>query len=375
MWIEKNKTGYVYRDTYVDRLTGKRHKVSVTLPSNSRIAQKTARMKLEAMIKQRQETDAPTLLFKLIDEYMESQKAFVKVTTFNNYLVVRKKIASYFPEDTLVGRLTPALVQKMLDDVTLHHSAVYASKVLTMLRNSLKRAYKLGTISSMELVNRVEIKAPPKTLEAVESEREKFLSRDELQQVLALLRKESPLVADVCELQSRTGLRFGELAALRDQDYQKDEIYVNGTLQWGSGNGKAPIRGTPKNVYSIRHVSLDKRSMEILDYYMLRNKRRRAWYHTAHDKAGETWIFTTREGGPLDISFVNHILKRIQFPKKLTTHIFRHTHISLLAEQGVPLKAIMQRVGHNDPTTTMAIYTHVTEDMSDAAVKALNALK
>ena len=120
---------------------------------------------------------------------------------------------------------------------------------------------------------------------------------------------------------------------------------------------------------------MDSRSREILDYYTLKNKRRRAWYPTAHDKAGERWIFTTREGGPLDITFVNHILKRIHFPKKLTTHIFRHTHISLLAEQGVPLKAIMQRVGHNDPTTTMSIYTHVTEDMADSAVKALDALR
>ncbi len=128
-------------------------------------------------------------------------------------------------------------------------------------------------------------------------------------------------------------------------------------------------------MYSIRHVALDRRSREILDYYMLKNKRRRAWYPTAHDAAGERWIFCTREGGPLDITFVNHMLKKIKFPKKLTTHIFRHTHISLLAEQGVPLKAIMQRVGHNDPTTTMAIYTHVTEDMADQAVKALDALK
>ena len=59
----------------------------------------------------------------------------------------------------------------------------------------------------------------------------------------------------------------------------------------------------------------------------------------------------------------------------MTTHIFRHTHISLLAEEGVPLKAIMQRVGHNDPTTTMSIYTHVTKDMEDAAVKVLNLIK
>ena len=80
MWIEKNKTGFVYRDTYVDRLTGKRRKVSVTLPSNSRIAQKSAREKLQQLIAEKQEADAPTLLFDLIDTYMDSQKAFVKAT-------------------------------------------------------------------------------------------------------------------------------------------------------------------------------------------------------------------------------------------------------------------------------------------------------
>ena len=376
MWIEKNKTGFVYRDTYVDRLTGKRRKVSVTLPSNSRIAQKSAREKLQQLIAEKQEADAPTLLFDLIDTYMDSQKAFVKATTYKNYVTVRAKIARYFPADTLVGRMTPAMIQKMLDEIVLQNSVVYAGKILTMLHGALKRAYKLGIISSMDLVDRVEIKRPPKSIQDVENQREKFLSRTELKQVLAELRKVSPLVADVCELQALTGLRFGELAALRDQDYEKDNecLYINGTLQWGLGKGEQPVRGTPKNVYSIRHVALDTRSREILDYYMLKNKRRRAWYPTAHDKGGERWIFTTREGGPLDITFVNHILKRIQFPKKLTTHIFRHTHISLLAEQGVPLKAIMQRVGHNDPTTTMAIYTHVTEDMAESAVKALDAL-
>ena len=35
----------------------------------------------------------------------------------------------------------------------------------------------------------------------------------------------------------------------------------------------------------------------------------------------------------------------------------------MLAAMGVPLKAIMKRVGHNDPKTTLAIYTHVTESM------------
>ena len=74
----------------------------------------------------------------------------------------------------------------------------------------------------------------------------------------------------------------------------------------------------------------------------------------------EHYIFTTGKGGPIDIAFANKILRSIHYHKRLSTHIFRHTHVSLLAESGVSLKAIMARVGHNDPATTMAIYTPVS---------------
>lgn len=61
--------------------------------------------------------------------------------------------------------------------------------------------------------------------------------------------------------------------------------------------------------------------------------------------------------------------------KKISTHIFRHTHISMLAEMNVPLKAIMQRVGHNDPNTTLQIYTHVTNAMREDLQKKLEMIQ
>ena len=57
---------------------------------------------------------------------------------------------------------------------------------------------------------------------------------------------------------------------------------------------------------------------------------------------------------------------------KNTTHIFRHTHISILAEQGEPLKVIMDRVGHKSANTTLRIYTHVTDKMKDDLIKRLD---
>ncbi|ESV54243.1 integrase [Streptococcus agalactiae LMG 14747] len=58
----------------------------------------------------------------------------------------------------------------------------------------------------------------------------------------------------------------------------------------------------------------------------------------------------------------------------MTSHIFRHTLISILAENKIPLKTIMERVGHADSKTTIQIYTHVTKNMKNEVVDILNVL-
>jgi len=39
---------------------------------------------------------------------------------------------------------------------------------------------------------------------------------------------------------------------------------------------------------------------------------------------------------------------------------FNYTHISLLAEAGMPIRAIMERVGHANMKTTLEIYNQVS---------------
>lgn len=46
---------------------------------------------------------------------------------------------------------------------------------------------------------------------------------------------------------------------------------------------------------------------------------------------------------------------------ELTPHSLRHTHVSLLAETGIELHEIMDRLGHKDDVTTQQIYLHVTK--------------
>jgi integrase len=51
----------------------------------------------------------------------------------------------------------------------------------------------------------------------------------------------------------------------------------------------------------------------------------------------------------------------------LTLHGLRHTHVSKLLANGVPVNVVAQRVGHANPTVTLNIYAHVMEGADDAA--------
>ncbi|MCH3950466.1 MAG: site-specific integrase [Acidaminococcus sp.] len=374
MWIEKTKTGYAFREMYKDPLTGKRKKVSVSMPGKNRAQKKAAEEKLAALIKEKTERQSDVKLFDLIDRFLKSKEDTIKSGTMLNYLRLKKRLARYVDEDALAERLKPVDIQFILDDLKKRQSRNYAVKMLVMLRGTYLLGERLGLIKSADAVRCVVVGREQQSLKKVESHAQKFLTVDELKEVISLLRKKDERVADICEFLSLTGLRYGELAALRDEDYDGESVFVNGTLVWSRKRGEVPERGTPKNAYSVRKVKLDAKAKKIIDKFVIRNKMRRAWEPTIHDRRKEKFIFTNRDGGPVDISYVNRQLRKLNYKKKLSTHIFRHTHISMLAEKGVPLKAIMQRVGHNDPATTLAVYSHVSEKMENDVVKALNTI-
>lgn len=57
--------------------------------------------------------------------------------------------------------------------------------------------------------------------------------------------------------------------------------------------------------------------------------------------------------------------------KRLTPHSLRHTHTSLLAEAGVELLQIMDRLGHSEDETTTQVYLHITKDRKKKLLRSL----
>jgi integrase len=61
------------------------------------------------------------------------------------------------------------------------------------------------------------------------------------------------------------------------------------------------------------------------------------------------------------------VLARLKIPR-VGWRAFRHTVATLLQQMGVPVKIAQEQLGHANPTTTVAIYTHAVPEAQKGAV-------
>ncbi len=73
-------------------------------------------------------------------------------------------------------------------------------------------------------------------------------------------------------------------------------------------------------------------------------------------------------------AYIEQVCRKIskQLGKNITFHCLRHSNTTTLYENGVPVKAIQQRLGHKSPETTMKTYAHNTQKMTDIAVSTID---
>lgn len=380
MWIEERQSKKGTRYKYCERFelpNGEIRKVSVIFNTNSSHARKQATIELQRKYEQAvKEIDINKVVtyYDVAMSWLEYTEPTVKRSTHINHTIYVNKIFLYIDKALPIADLTAVTLEDVLHKVYYveNLSYSYTRATFTTMKAIYKHAKRKKLIPSLIDFEDIEIKKKPFSHSDIAKKQNKFLDAVELKETLMQLSKIDSRISLLFEFVSLTGLRIGELLALRYSDYDKENatININGTIQYDYKNSSEIKRGTPKNIYSVRNVSLSDRAVSILDSIMLENKRRSLWFEGYIDHG---YIFTSSRGNPYDIQFLNRRLKGVHIEgKHLTTHIFRHTHISMLAELGVPLKTIMQRVGHNDPNTTLSIYTHVTKSMHDDVINKLN---
>ena len=182
-------------------------------------------------------------------------------------------------------------------------------------------------------------------LPEVEHKEMKTLTADQLSAFFQEARDSG--VYELYYLDLATGLRRGELLGLKWTDVDFDRRVVKVQRAISRQNGKvvaAPLK--TKNAYRTLPLSADAISV-------LMHQRRKT--------GSSEWVFPSPSGGPMSPDSVLHmlqrVLKRAGLPR-IRFHDLRHSHISLLIDQGFSAVAIADRVGHESIDITYN-YAHL----------------
>lgn len=166
-----------------------------------------------------------------------------------------------------------------------------------------------------------------------------------------------------------TGCRLGEVLALNWNDLNINTISINKTISKEYYNGKRVIT-LPKTKKSIRNIDIDSKLLnELLDlkkYY--KNK-----YNNFDDNF---FIFGgVKAMSPTTIERHKNTYCEIANVKKIRIHDFRHSHISMLVSNNLPVKVISERAGHSSTSITLDIYTHSNLEDKKRVIKTLDLIR
>ena len=379
MWMEELPNGkYKFFERYKDPYTEKLKKVSVTMEKKTPQARNQAAILLQEKINQKlgekQHFVSDITFEKLYEEFEENWKHGVKNSTVYASKNVKKEILKQIEGDYLVRNIDRRLLQKVIDQLLQDgRSHNYVSKIKFKLNQIMKFAIRMNYIDTNEMLF-VEMPRKVITTDDLRKKNTKYLDQKEFKLFIQNLKEEAlcdyriTKYIRIAKVLFLTGMRYGELAALNykeDIDFSKKTIHIKHTYDF-----RQKERTTPKTIKSDRVITAPQKVLDIIKEQIIEN---------ATNGFDTDFIFINTLGEPITNVRVIAALKRhgqkIGIDKNITTHMFRHSHISLLAELGIPLTAIMDRVGHSDSKTTLEIYSHVTQKMVSDISSKLEKIK
>ncbi|CAG6142822.1 phage integrase [Streptococcus pneumoniae] len=374
MWMEELPNGkFKYFERYKDPYTEKLKKVSVTMEKKTPQARNQAAILLQEKINKKLSTkQVESITFEEIyNLFYKSWAQTVKESTKHNCKSVDKKMKEVIPSDTILANLDRRFLQEAIEKIIESNGYITAKKVRHRLRGIFNYAVQYSYIENNE-VDYTTIPQKPKTLEELEKKRNNFLTMQEIKALVDVLnrREYHQKYADMVLVLTLTGMRYGELTALqlKNIDFENNKIEITGNF-----DSVNKIKTLPKTTNSIRTIKVSESVIEAIQRQIVRLSER------FQPLSSDDYIFCFEKWNqPTTIACFIQILKKYEkqakIEKNLSSHIFRHSHISFLAESGLPIKSIMDRVGHSNAKMTLEIYSHTTEDMEDKLVNKLDTI-
>lgn len=362
MWVEKTKKGkYKYIERYTDPLTGKYRRVSVVLDKNTAQARKQAQNVLSEKIKQAGNEPDKLTLAELVEQYREEQRKTVKLTTYSRNYRVCESLKSTLGCDIIVSKLNAGYIRNAF--ISSGKPGVTLNEWMIRLKALLKWGYRNDYLQDISYLDKIE--KFPDTPHRVKIE-DKFLESSELAALIDGMKIKE--WRSLTEFLALSGLRFGEAAALElsDVDTKNRLIYVSKTY-----DSAHDIVTTTKTTTSTRDVYMQEQL-----YQLCRHLKAERF---ADSIMGMSVVFfpgSKRDHVQYDC-YAKYLREQSEkiIGHRISPHALRHTHASLLMEQGIDIDTISRRLGHADSRVTREIYLHVTEKLKEKENERIKDIK
>lgn len=160
-----------------------------------------------------------------------------------------------------------------------------------------------------------------------------------------------------------TGLRIGELCALRWEDITAHYVDVNKTMQrlTNPEGGTEIVIGSPKSPSSRRYIPIP----AFLQPYVSAFRRNGGY------------VLCTKTCSLMEPRCLQNKFKKITTEcglKNVTFHTLRHTFATRCVEVGFDVKTLSEILGHSDVKTTLNRYVHSSFEMKQRNMEKLSAL-
>jgi len=316
-----------------------------------------ARQELTKMLR---DADTKTLVRRsrqTFSEYLEDwyeTKIDVSAATLNGYKYLMEHYAVPAFGSLKLHEITPQVLQSFYND--LKEAKRLSPRTIrythAVLHQAFEWAVEPGKFLAMNPTERLKLprkaKRPPT-----------FLSAEQVAKVLE--KTEGHRLHALWHLLLHTGLRPQEALALKWRDFEHTKNGVQVTIVRAvvsDGYGHFSVQDATKTEGSKRTVSVAKSTWEVLQSHRKHQAEEMMLAGQGYDR--QDFVFATRLGRILDRTNVAQrwktALRKAEITIKARFYDTRHSHATILLNNGVDIALVSKRLGHKSIQTTLSHY-------------------
>lgn len=309
-------------------------------------------------------------IYNLYDSYIKVKKNEIRETSLNRVEKILSNHVLPTLKDIKVSKLNTEMLQNWKNHIEQKGLGIVTKKnIYSYFSAMLNFAVKMEYLPSNPLTKIGNFKDA-----YIKKENIDYYTADEFKKFISAAKEEAQRL-DFNEwnyyvffnIAFYTGARKGEIHALKWSDIEDSTLHIRRSIaqKLKGGDRETP----PKNISSIRDLQLPKALISILNEHKKRCKENiKNFSDDFRICGGEICLRDT------SLSKRNIKYSKLAGIKTIRIHDFRHTHASLLANEGINIQEIARRLGHSKIEITWNIYSHLYPREEERAVAILDSI-